>query len=213
MAARLAKKNAHGPIIILTTMVMIHTATAVLDIPDGNLERGARADEIVDACATSTYVTVPVVDITLARGNITAYKLATPATRPNLWRIVHNDLKALMRLFQQAADNTVADAVAIIESGGFKVKKIPLPQKHVFKVENNAVSGSVDLEAEGGPAHSCHDWMYSPDGTNWERMTPTVFAHAHKDGLTPKADAYFTHELITEDGPQGISQVFHIIVT
>jgi hypothetical protein len=155
LAARSLRKNKpYGPVIILTSAVTIHAVTAALDLPEGNLAKGARADEVVDKCAASTYVSIPSGDITVIRGHITAYKQATPATRENLWRIVHNDLKALMRTFQEAADNTVADAVAIIESGGFKVKHQPVPQKHEFMAENNAVSGTVDLTAPGGPEYS-----------------------------------------------------------
>jgi len=211
-ARNLRKKRPYGPVIILTTSVTIHAVTAVLDIPDGNLERGQRADEILTKAASSTYVTVPPPDILAMRGRLSDYNAATPATRENRWRLVHNDLKALMGIFQTAANDNVGDAQAIIESGGFKVKHAPSFHKHVFQAENSAISGVIDLTAEGGGQQSCHDWMYSPDGVTWERMTPTVLAHTQKSGLTPKTDAYFTHELITAAGPQGLSQVVKIIV-
>jgi hypothetical protein len=67
--------------------------------------------------------------------------------------------------------------VAIIESGGFRVKEIPMHQKQEWNVENSLVSGRVDLTAPGGPAYSCHDWRYSADRINWVRMAPTVEAH------------------------------------
>jgi hypothetical protein len=210
-ARNLRKNRPYGPVIILTT-VTIHTVTAVLDIPEGHLERGERADEILTKAASSTYVSVPPPDILAMRGRLNDYNAATPATRENRWRLVHNDLKELMSTFQNAANDTVADAVAIIESGGFKVKHQSIKQKQEFIAENNAVSGTVDLTAPGGPAHSCHDWKYSADGITWERMRPTVDSHTFKDGLTPKTDAYFTHELVTKDGPQGVSQVIKIIV-
>jgi hypothetical protein len=124
-----------------------------------------------------------------------------------------NALNAMMRLFQEAADADPENAIAIIESGAFKVKKVAIPQKHDFDATNNPVSGVIDLVAPGGGPRTCHDWMYSPDGTVFERMPPTVGAETHKSGLTPGQNAFFTHELITKDGPQGISQIIKIIVT
>jgi hypothetical protein len=83
-AARASKKRLHGPIIILTSSVLIHAVTAVLDLPEGNADRGVRAKEIVDACGASTYVTVDPIIIGQVNADITAYNAATPATRPNL---------------------------------------------------------------------------------------------------------------------------------
>jgi hypothetical protein len=215
---QLAKKYARSKkfrgttVILMSIPVPIHAVIAALDLPKGNANRGARAQEVTNACEVSTYVTVSPATITTIKGDITNYDNSTPATRTSLWRIVHNDLKGLMSLFQGAADADPANAIAIIESGKFKVKKISIVQKHEFEAENNPVSGVIDLRAQGGPARSCHDWMYSADGTKFERMYPTVNAETQKIDLTPLTWAYFTHELITKDGPQGLSQVIKILV-
>jgi hypothetical protein len=209
MAARsLKSKQAQRTnIILLPAVVVFRTVIAVLDMPTGNLERGARAKEIADACAASIYVSVDPVIITAILDGISAYNGASTATRQSLWREVHNGVKALMHMFQEAADRDPFNAVAIIESGKFKVKQMPSQQKHKFEARNNLVSGTVDLIAPGGPQHSCHDWRYSTDGITFERLHPTIDAHAQVHGLTPLTYAYFTHEIITKDGPQGISQV------
>jgi hypothetical protein len=158
------------------------------------------------------YSAVPPSNITAIQLNITAYNGATAATRLNFWRIMHNDIKALMRMFQDAADADPANAVAIIESGKFKVKHEAIKQKHEFEARNNPVTGTIDLIAPGAGPHACHDWRYSPDGVNFQRLPPTMQAHTHIDGLIPKTDAYFTHEVVGVDGPQGISQVIKILV-
>ena len=191
----------------------IHVVTAVLDMPNGNADRGERAEAIIEACADSTYVTVPAGTITAIEANLANYNGATPSTRPNLWRILHNDLKSLMRLFQDAADDDPENAIAIIESGAFRVKEVAIQQKHEFKAENSAVSGSVNLSAEGGGPQSCHDWKYSADGVLFVRMQPTVIAETHKDGLPVGQFAHFTHEIVTSEGPQGVSQVIKIMVS
>lgn len=213
---RLVKRNLQKKqpetLIILTTAVIIHTVTATLNMPEGNADRGVRAKDVTDACEGSTYVTVPAGTITAVRGLITDYNNATPATRPNLYRLMHNGLKGLMSLFQAAADADPGNAAAILESGKFGVKEIPMHQKQEWAVENSLISGRVDLTAPGGGEHTCHDWKYSADRINWTRMSPTIEAHTHKDGLVPKRMAYFTHELVTKDGPQGVSQILEIEV-
>ncbi|MEP7168124.1 MAG: hypothetical protein ABI855_02015 [Bacteroidota bacterium] len=208
-----SKKFRGTTIILLALPLVIHKVTAVLNMPKGNADRGERAEAISEACATSTYVTVPPATISAIDISITTYKDATPATRVNDYRIMLNGLNALMRMFQDAADSAPDTAIAIIESGGFKVKKVAIPQKHEFEASNNAVSGVVDLTAPGGSPRSCHDWMYSRDEIVFERMQPTIGAETHKSGLTPGTYAYFTHELITKDGPQGISQIIKILVS
>jgi hypothetical protein len=122
-------------------------------------------------------------------------------------------MKSLMRMFQSAADADPENAIAIILSGAFRVKEVAIPQKHEFKVENSAVSGTVNLSAEGGGPQSCHDWMYSADNVVFDRMPPTVLAETHKDGLPVGQYAYFTHEIVTNEGQQGISQVIRIMVS
>jgi hypothetical protein len=207
------QKQRCATIILMAVPLPIHTITAVLDMPKGNANRGVRAEEIINACAASTYVTVPPATITAIQLNLTNYNGATPSTRTNLWRILNNDMKSLMRLFQEAGDNDPENAIAIIESGAFRVKEVNIPQKHEFTVENSPVNGTVDLSAEGGGPQSCHDWMYSADNVTFERMRPTVIAETHKDGLPIGEFAYFTHEIVTSEGPQGVSQVIKIMVS
>lgn len=207
-----SKKQDSVRIILLAMPLPIHTVTATLDMPTGNAARGDRTKEVTDACAVSPLVIVDPAVITAVRATITDYGNATPSTRVNLYRLMHNGLKGLMGLFQAAANADPANAIAIIQSGKFGVKQVAIQQKHVFNAENNPVSGRIDLTAPGGPKRCCHDWKYSADGVNFVRMQPTLDAHTFKDGLTPRTFAYFTHELITKDGPQGISQIIKIEV-
>ncbi len=207
-----AKKKVGYYIILLALPLPIHRVIAVLEMPAGNADRGVRAKDISVAAAVSTYVAVPPATITALNLLIANYNGATPATRTNLYRLLLNGLNSLMRTFQTAADADSANAIAIIESGAFRVKNVAIRQKQEFEVSNGLMSGEVDLIAAGGKSHTCHDWMYSADGTIFTRMAPTVNAETHKTGLTPGTYAYFTHELVTKDGGQGVSQIVKIIV-
>jgi hypothetical protein len=192
--------------------VIIHQITAVLNMPDEYLEQIDRSQKIIAACTGNPYVTVPVATLTAAGTALTDFKSAPVSSRTSALRTLRNALKAIMSLFQVAADAAPANAETIILSGNFKVKIIALNQKQTFVVENGINPGMIHLEGEAGPPHTCHDWNYSPDGINFTRMPPTVAAHTDKIGLTPGQYAYFTHELVTKDGGQGVSQIEKIMV-
>ena len=194
--------------------VTIHQITAVLDMPDDYLAQGKHASDIITASTGSTYVTVPPANLDAAGKALTTFQSAgTPAARKAAERPLRQALQAIMFFFQAAANADPANAEVIVESGGFKVKKISLNQKHSFQLSNGINSGTIDLDAEGAGHYACHDWMYSADGKSFTHLPPTMSAHTHIDGLTPGQYAYFTHEVVTKDGGQGVSQVESIIVT
>ena len=193
--------------------VTIHQTTAVLDMPEDYLAQGKHAGNIINASTASTYVTVPQANIDAANKSLDVFqKAATPAARTAAERPLRQSLQSIMFLFQSAANEDPANAEVIIQSGGFKVKKIVPRQKQDFELSNGINSGSINLDAEGAPSHTCHDWMYSADGINFIHMPPTVNAHTHKDGLTAGQWAYFTHEVVNKDGGEGTSQVEKIMV-
>ncbi len=193
--------------------VTIHQVTAVLDMPDEYLAQGKRASEIITASKTSTYVKVPSTNLDAADEALATFqKAATSSERASALRPLRQALQSIMFFFQQAANADPANANSIIESGGFRVKKISLNQKHSFKLSNGINSGTIDLDAEGAGNYACHDWRYSPDGKNFVHLPPTLSAHTHMDGLTPGQWAYFTHEIVTKDGGEGVSQIESIMV-
>ena len=115
--------------------------------------------------------------------------------------------------FQVAANKDPANAKVIIQSGNFHVKTITPRQKGDFILTNGTVSGTVVLAGPGaGHDDACHDWMYSADGITFEHMAPTIQARTTKTGLTPGQWAYFTHEIVSRDGGQGVSQIEKIMV-
>lgn len=193
--------------------VTIHQVTAVLNMPDEYLKQAEHAGKVIDASKASTYVKVPPANIDTANEALATFRnAATPAARNAALRPLRQSLQAIMFLFQTAANADPANAISIVESGGFKVKAIALNQKHSFELSYGVNSGTINLDAEGAGQHACHDWRYSADGKTFAHMAPTVNAHTHIDGLTPGQYAYFTHEVVTKDGGQGVSQVESIMV-
>ncbi len=193
--------------------VTIHQVTAVLDMPDEHLAQAEHAGKVISASKGSTYVTVPPSNLTAADEALTSFqKAATPAARNAALRPLRQALQGIMFYFQQAANTDPANAVSIVESGGFKVKNFVPRQKGDFEVSNGINSGTVNLEAAGAGSYACHDWRYSADGKNFVHLAPTMSAHTHVDGLTPGQYAYFTHEVVTKEGGQGVSQVESIMV-
>ncbi len=140
----------HRKVIILMSMpTPIHAVTAVLDMPNDYHGRADRAHEIITACTGNAYVTIAAGTITAALAKLTAYNdAATAAERAAAYPPLHNTLKSFMGLFQDFANDNIDNAIVIIESGGFKVKNMSIPQRHEFKAENGAISGDVDLVAE-----------------------------------------------------------------
>ena len=200
-------------IILAMVPQVIHQITAVLDVPDGNLKRGEKASRIITASTNNAWVTITQTVIDGYVQHLKDYNTATkPAARNAAWLNVHKDLKAIMRLFQEAADNDPENAIVIVESGDFRVKKVTIRQRQVFAVSHGVESGTIDLVGPSAQGRHCHDWWYSADGTNYVRMRPTLESTTQMTGLKPETNAWFMHELIVLKDPQGLSQPIKIQV-
>ena len=207
------QKQSTKYIILSLIPTAIHAITAVLDVPNGYLAKGEKAGEVVNAWTDNKWLPVDAVLQKQYLDDITNYTDAdSTAARNSAWKIVHDDLKALMRQVQTAADKKPADAIEIIESFKFRVKKVAQHQIQKFAATNGTESGVIDLVAPGGANYTCHDWWFSADGITFVRMQPTVAAHTQIKGLKPDSYVYFQHELINKKGGTGISEVIKIRV-
>jgi hypothetical protein len=199
--------------IILSLVPMpIHQITAVLDVPNGYLQKGEKSGEIIAACTDNPWVTVDPAFLATCAEDLKAYNNSVGSARDSAWKVLHKDLKKLMRLFQEAADSKPADAITIVESAKFRVKKVHIHQIQKFEASNGIDSGVIDLIAQGGGTYTCHDWWYSSDGVVFVRMQPTVAAKTQMRGLKPLTLAYFMHELIGKKGGEGMSEIIKIQV-
>jgi len=200
---------------IILTMVpqAIHIITAVLDIPNGYLQKGEKAKKVIDRCEGNPWVTIDAAVIAAYRADLKAYTLAeTTSERDTAWLKVAKDLKKLIRLFQSAADDDPENAITIIESGDFRVKKVAIHQKNIFGATNGVDSGTIDLVGPTTDGRHLHDWWISLDGINFKRFRPTLEATTSVTGLTPGTTVWFKHELIVTKNGTGLSNAIEILV-
>ena len=209
-----AKAIGVGPI-ILSVVLPVHSVKGTLKFPGDIQGRKDRADLILAGCTGNSYVSITTAVITAAQATIDNYDGATPANRPGLYKTMKDYFQNnLLAPFQAKADSDPVNSVAILNSGNFHVKGQYIPQVHQFTVEKGTESGSVMLTAPGGPTERhLHDWMYSADGNVWTRLLATCNAYKLVSNLALGKYAYFTHELVVKDVPQGISQIIRIMVS
>jgi len=206
-------RKGRGTSIVLTVVpVAVNAIIAVLKMPTGYAKRVIAARKILSDCTGNANVTIAPADLSPIATHITTYENSTVAGRPDAWRIVMEDMNWLMGLFQKQANTNPATAIVVIESGGFFVKKVTNRQKQIFSATHGAVSGRIDLIAKGIKARSAHDWYYSADGITWIRLMTTIAAETFILDLTPGRLAYFNHQAITKDGPQGLEGAISIMV-
>ncbi len=209
--------SAHPPkvIILMSMPAPIHAVTAVMDMPHDYHGRVDRITEIFTKCTDNHYV--PIAPHTIDEGYVklaTYVAAATAAEKNAAFPPVHNVCKSYMNLFQNAGNDDIANAIVIIESGGFKVKEMSIPQKHSFKAVNGAITGDTDLYAQGAPAGSTHNWKWATDGINYLWLRGTSDAHTHHvTGLAQGSTVYYIHELSLNDVPQTESQPFKLTIT
>ena len=143
---------------------------------------------------------------------------------PTQTSILHQKEETVRTMLTQLAlyvegivnDPSVADAMreGMILSAGMQVRAVAHPQKHHFAVKHGAVSGSVDLTAQG-ITHGFHNWEYilEPAASNqWVSAPSTTQAHTVVTGLQPGSTYSFRHRAVTKDGESDWEQVLTIIV-
>ncbi|MEI6488943.1 MAG: hypothetical protein WCP52_08270 [Bacteroidota bacterium] len=203
-----SRRKSINTFVLLAVPLPIHTVEGAIDMPNTIQGRLTRAQEISGACGTSSYVSVSAAKMTAVNASITAYKGAGPGNRPGLYRKMMNQLKSLLNLFQDSANEDPVNSIAILESGKFRVVEAKVPQKHKFDAKDGVNPGEVILTAPGGPnERHFHEWKISYDNVKFELIRSTLTATKLVEGLTSGAVVYFTHELIVKDVPQGVSQV------
>ena len=199
-------------LILLSTTTVIHTVIGLLKMPRTLAAKGVRASEISRAVAASTRVTTSAAVITALNQKINTYTKATPKTRPAAELAMMKALNSILRNYQTAAENEPENALDIFASGTFGTKGYGGRTQQEFKVKNTSVTRTVSLVAKGSGSHTCHVWKYSLDGENWNWIMPTIAAKATIEDLPEGQYVYFTHELVTTKGPQGVSQVFKLMI-
>lgn len=210
-----SKKSSIAAVVGMSIVLPVHQVTGVLAFPKDKTGRKDRALEIVAGCTGNTWVTIDVAVLAAVTLAITNYGNAVSSDRPGLFTIMKNAInEKLLAPFQAAANANPVESRRILESGGFKVKEVAIPQIKEFKCENGTASGTVDLVTAGGPRNKAHlhQWYSSIDGVNFTREQATNGIHTTISNLPAGKYAYFTTELSVQDVLQGMSQVIRIMV-
>src|ERR1051326_5574116 len=124
----------------------------------------------------------------------------TVEDRDAAWEIVRNDLRALVKDVQTAADAVPAKAEVIIKAASLKAKSQTIRQKRTNNVKDGNVSGTVVLEAEGAGAH---EWQMSKDKTAITNLDATSTSSTTVTGLTPGDMWFFRNRSILRKGGKG----------
>ena len=195
--------------VMFAAPLAIHIITAILNIKDGDANRGSKALAVVTACGTSTFVIIPIGTITSILALITSYNSAVGAVKKAKWKLIKTALKAMMRTFQTAMDAAPADAESIAASGGFGVKKVAVKQRNVFSLTQGVASGSLICVGDTSPKAVFHAWWTSRDGINFTLIMGTPDAENNLDGLG-KGRIWIQHQFRTRKGPQGPIKILFI---
>ena len=198
---------------------------AVLHITDMQERSGATlafAKSILSAMTGNAWLPSPSVPLSTFEAHISALDAAEAAVllrtkgnaqeRDAKLRAVLSDLETLRVYVQRVADGHTADAPAIIEGAGMRVKRVGHHDKPLLEVRQGPVSGSVRLYAKAMRNRSFYDWQYSPDGTNWLNVPSTLKATTDITGLAHVTSYFFRVRRSTKAGTGDWSDPVRLLV-
>jgi hypothetical protein len=183
-------------------------AIAVMDEPRSISEKILFPRRIIKAFTGNVWVPTPnpsIADVTThadtvdEKQNIVFTRLIGAAAARNIaYDVVKLDLNCWKAQVQMIADNNPQNAVAIIESCGFKVKHVPEKSKKPLVAKNGAAPNTALLVARALGKRVSYEWQQSTDGSHWEKLPKsTTVAHITATGINPATLYYFRYRGIT----------------
>jgi hypothetical protein len=107
--------------------------------------------------------------------------------------ILMQDLRGILSMVQTAADKDPANAIVIIESAGYEIKRTGSRSKLQNDAFNTEIAGMVLLTADGGRGH---EWQMSRDQTTIINLPSTQTAQTLVEDLIPNDVWYFRNRKI-----------------
>jgi hypothetical protein len=105
---------------------------------------------------------------------------------------------------QSVADAAPENSAAIIESGGFAVRKVNPRGKRAFVIKPGALAGSVIVTAVAAGPRSSYEWQYSIDGgKTWINLPATIQSKTTISGLPSGTMVMVRYLVVTAKGGQG----------
>jgi hypothetical protein len=193
-----------------------------LGIPTRNKDILAYGKSILSAMTNNPHFPSPSPVLSVFQADLAAYDQAetavatraagTVAVRDVKKAKVVQDIKNLRDYVRTVADAATADALSIVESAGFKVKRQALRSKQALLAKDGPVSGSVHLAAKAAARVAVYYWQYSLDGKTWTSSPDTLKSATMVAGLTPGQAYSFRYRTLTRAGASDFSQVVSHIV-
>jgi hypothetical protein len=121
-------------------------------------------------------------------------------------------LKHLRDYVQQICESNMANAAAIAESAGMRLKDLTIPVKEAFTVTQGLLSGSVDCEVRAPGIPTTYYWSFSVDQKIWSNAPDSMTAKVTITGLTPGQLYYFRYRTMTRKGTSDFSQYVSLLV-
>jgi hypothetical protein len=183
-------------------------AIAVMDEPRAIAEKVLFPRKFITALTNNIWIPSPVPAMDEATQHadkldekqaiVTTRVIGAAADRDVAYSVVKLDICCWKAQVQLAADNNPQNAIAIIESCGFKVKHVPLYEKPVLRALKGNVPHSAKLIAKAVGKKASYEWQYSTNGTDWNNLPKsTPVANTQATGLTPATLYFFRYRGIT----------------
>ncbi|MBP7498001.1 MAG: hypothetical protein KA792_10095 [Bacteroidales bacterium] len=135
--------------------------------------------------------------------------------RNQAYDLVLDNAHTLLNYVQTLADraDTLEEAIRLILSSGFDLKKSPVTAKSDLQAKNIIPSGTVKLTAKAVAGAGAYEWQKSSDAINWTELPGTIKATTTVKDLTPGTYAYFRCRAVLRTGYTDWTQIVSLIIT
>ena len=201
---------------------LIATVFVVLGLPKRNKDLITFCKAVLAALTNNPHFPAPNPTLAVFSADIDAYDQAetaaagklpgAPSQRNAKRAKVVQDLRHLREYVQGVAENAPADAISVVESAGFRVKKPGARHKQALEAKDGVTTGSVDLVAKAVAALATYFWQYSLDGKTWTSCPETMKALTTISGLTVGQTYSFRFRTLTRAGASDFTQVVTHVV-
>ena len=204
--------NDNGVIILFARLRVIKKVILCIKLKGSKADKAKRLFDIITACGVGGLVTTLPATIAALLLLVPLYSNSNPENEETTFNNLYNGVLAVMFTYQNYCNANPTNALVCAAQGNFDVKVQTPRKKQALTIANNAVQGTIDVTAGGGPARSAHIWKISFDGIVFDYYSTTLVAHLQVNGLAGGIEVWFLHELITTDGPQGYDLMLNVTV-
>jgi hypothetical protein len=202
----------------------VHRSIAVLKLPEMISLLITYVQGILKAMTGNPTFPTPNPPLTAVSGAVNALQAAetdaltratgTVATRNEKRATLVMLLELLRGYVQSVADATPENAISIIESSGFALRKTTVRPPRVFAAKAATLSGSVKLTAPLAGRRAAYRWQYSTDGgKTWVDASETLQAKTTVTGLPVGTTVQFRYRSVIKGGASDWSAPLSMVVS